>query len=120
MTRYLAPVILAAAFIFTSVAHAAPSPIEVMLLDGESGGPYHAWQVTTPILKKELEDTGLFAVTVVTAPPSGADFSSFKPDFSHYKVDRFQLRCARLARKSSHSIRGLRAKWRRPGHRPCR
>jgi len=86
MTRYLATAILAAAFLFTPVAQAAPSPIEVMLLDGESGGPYHAWQVTTPILKKELEATGLFAVTVVTAPPSGADFSSFKPDFSHYKV----------------------------------
>ena len=86
MTRYLAPAILAAAFLFTPVSNAASRPIEVMLLDGESGGPYHAWQVTTPILKKELEDTGMFTVTVVTAPHSGEDFSGFKPDFSHYKV----------------------------------
>jgi type 1 glutamine amidotransferase len=86
MTRYLAPVILAVTFLFSPVTRAASRPIEVMLLDGESGGPYHAWQVTTPILKKELEDTGLFAVTVVTAPPSGGDLGNLKPDFFRYKV----------------------------------
>jgi len=41
-----------------------------MLLDGESAGLYHNWRLTTPVLKKELEETGLFAVTVVTAPDS--------------------------------------------------
>ncbi len=66
-------------------AHAA-GPIQVMLLDGESGGPYHAWQVTTPVLKKELEETGLFQVDVVTAPPAGGDFSAFNPDFGKYQV----------------------------------
>jgi len=63
-------------------AHAAQ--IRVMLLDGQSGGPYHAWQATTPVLKKELEETGLFQVEVVTAPPSGGDFTNFKPDFKKY------------------------------------
>lgn len=57
-----------------------------MLLDGQSGGPYHNWQLTTPVLKKELEETGLFQVDVVTAPPSGGDFSRFKPDFKSYAV----------------------------------
>ena len=66
-------------------AHAA-DPIRVMLLDGESGGPYHAWQLTTPVLKKELEDTGMFQVDVVTAPKSGEDFSAFHPDFAKYNV----------------------------------
>jgi len=42
--------------------------------------------VTTPILKKELEETGLFDVTVATAPHSDDDFSTFKPDFSLYQV----------------------------------
>ena len=70
------------------LALAAPSgtPIRVMLLDGESGGPYHKWRTTTPVLKKELEETGLFQVEVVTAPPSGSDFSGFKPDFGKYQV----------------------------------
>src|SRR6202042_3160857 len=62
----------------------ARAPIRVMLLDGESGGPYHKWQLTTPVLRKELEETGLFQVDVVTAPPVGGDFSAFKPDFSKY------------------------------------
>ena len=65
---------------------AAPGPrIRVMLLDGQSAGPYHNWRLTTPILQRELEETGLFAVTVVTAPANG-DFSQFHPDFAQYQV----------------------------------
>ncbi len=64
---------------------ASRTPIQVMLLDGQSAGPYHNWRLTTPILKRELEETGLFAVTVVTAPANG-DFSAFHPDFAHYQV----------------------------------
>src|SRR5260370_34298152 len=62
------------------------APARIMLLDGESGGPYHKWQLTTPVLKKELEETGLFQVDVVTAPKAGEDFSNFKPDFAKYQV----------------------------------
>src|SRR5260370_38138999 len=57
------------------------APARIMLLDGESGGPYHKWQLTTPVLKKQLEETGLFQVDVVTAPPAGGDFTTFKPEF---------------------------------------
>jgi type 1 glutamine amidotransferase len=64
----------------------AAGPIRVMLLDGEQGGPYHAWQETSPYLKRMLDETGLFQVDVVTAPPAGADFSKFTPDFGKYKV----------------------------------
>jgi alcohol dehydrogenase (cytochrome c) len=60
------------------------APIRVMILDGESGGPYHNWQLTTPVLRKELVETGLFQVDVVTAPPAGGDFNAFKPDFAKY------------------------------------
>ena len=67
------------------VPRAAP-PIRVMLLDGESGGPYHRWQLTTQVLKKELDEAGLFEVAVVTAPPPGDSFSAFKPDFAKYQV----------------------------------
>ena len=77
--------VLAAGLSFQPAAHAA-GPIQVMLLDGESGGPYHAWQITTPVLKKELEETGLFHVDVVTAPPKDGDFTSFHPEWSKYQV----------------------------------
>ena len=57
-----------------------------MLLDGESAGRYHDWPRVTPVLKKMLDETGLFAVTVVTAPPAGADVSTFDPQFAKYQV----------------------------------
>ena len=60
-----------------SLAFAA-DPIRVMLLDGESGGTYHKWELTTPVLKKQLEETGLFKVDVATNP--------VKPSFKGYDV----------------------------------
>ena len=78
-------IVLGLGLLFGTVSSAAPK-IRVMLLDGESGGPYHKWQAITPVLKKQLEETGLFQVDVVTAPPKGADYSSFKPEFGKYKV----------------------------------
>jgi type 1 glutamine amidotransferase len=65
---------------------AAAPPIRVMILDGEQAGAYHAWQETTPYLKRMLMDAGIFQVDVVTAPPRGGDFSAFKPDWSKYQV----------------------------------
>src|SRR5436190_4939466 len=64
----------------------AATPVKVMILDGQSAGAYHDWQHVTPVLKKELDETGLFQVDVVTAPPSGGDFSQFRPDFNKYRV----------------------------------
>jgi len=64
----------------------AAKPVRVMILDGESGGTYHKWQLVTPVLKKMLDETGLFDVDVVTAPPAGGDFASFRPDFNKYRV----------------------------------
>jgi hypothetical protein len=75
---------LALAALFSSGLVKAAEPIPIMLLDGESAGPYHAWKQTTPVLKKELEETGLFRVDVVTAPPSPVDAAHFKPEFSKY------------------------------------
>jgi type 1 glutamine amidotransferase len=60
--------------------------IRVMILDGQSAGTYHNWRLTTPVLKKELEETGLFSVTVLTAPTSDGDFSDFKPKLEHYQA----------------------------------
>jgi uncharacterized protein len=65
---------------------AMAAPIRVLLLDGESGGPYHNWRLTTPVLREELEETGLFEVAVVSAPTHDGDFSSFDPKFAQYQV----------------------------------
>jgi len=78
--------VLVTAILLTVPASHAAGPIHVMLLDGESAGTYHQWQLVTPVLKKELDETGLFQVDVVTAPPATGDFSTFKPDFAKYQV----------------------------------
>jgi uncharacterized protein len=54
--------------------------------DGQSAGSYHNWHLTAPVLKKELEDTGPFQVTVATSPQSAGDFSNFVPEFSKYQA----------------------------------
>jgi type 1 glutamine amidotransferase len=58
----------------------APAPIKVLIVDGHNN---HAWRTTTPLLKKYLEETGLFKVDVATA---GKDVSAFRPRFSDYQV----------------------------------
>jgi type 1 glutamine amidotransferase len=85
MRRILLAILLSA-FFFTTAPLAMAAAIRVMILDGESAGPYHNWRLTTPVLKAELEETGLFAVTVVTAPPSSGDLTNFHPHFSDYQA----------------------------------
>ncbi len=79
-------VMLAGAAVCASAAPSKGQPISVLLIDGQSGGPYHAWQLTTAVLKRELKDAGIFSVTVATSPKFGEDFSAFKPEFSKYQA----------------------------------
>lgn len=65
-----------------TAALAAPKA-KVLIIDGQNN---HAWQETTPVLKRLLEESGLFQVDVATTPPKGGDMSAFKPDFAAYKA----------------------------------
>jgi uncharacterized protein len=62
----------------------AAETIPVLILDGESGGPYHDWPRVTAVLAQVLGEAGLFSVDVATTPPAGGDFSAFAPDFTAY------------------------------------
>lgn len=62
----------------------AAQPIPVLILDGESGGPYHDWPTVTIALERMLREVGLFDVHTATAPPAGGDFTTFAPNFSAY------------------------------------
>jgi len=78
--------ILTALFGATFLLAPTPAPaqmVRALIIDGQNN---HAWQQTTPVLKKMLEDTRLFEVDVLTSPPSGGDFKNFKPEFSRYRV----------------------------------
>jgi type 1 glutamine amidotransferase len=67
-------------------AASAKKPIPVLLVDGSSSGPHHDWRLVTAVVKKALDETGLFQVTVATSPPFGGDFSNFKPNFGDYRA----------------------------------
>src|SRR6202051_2252745 len=61
----------------------AAAPIRALIIDGQNN---HDWKHTTPVLKQILDGSGLFQVDVLTTPPKGGDFSTFKPEFGRYKV----------------------------------
>jgi type 1 glutamine amidotransferase len=81
---FLAAIALAA----TSVVP-AQSRINVLLVTGQSNR-YHNWEVSSPIVKRLLEESGRFAVAVATTPPKGTapnqDMSSFVPKFTDYQA----------------------------------
>jgi type 1 glutamine amidotransferase len=83
--RIAAFVALAIAVSLAAVPRAA-APIKIMLLDGESGGPWHKWQLTSQVLKKALDETGLFAVDIVTAPAAQGELTTFAPDWKAYRA----------------------------------
>lgn len=62
---------------------AGAAQIKVLIIDGQNN---HDWKATTPVLRKMLEDSGLFEVTVATSPGAGKDMSSFRPDFARHQV----------------------------------
>lgn len=85
MRKAILAVLYGAAFLAALPTDAA-GPIPVLLLDGESDGPWHKWQATTPVLQKQLEETGLFQVDVLTIPAAGGDFARSTPEWSKYRV----------------------------------
>jgi type 1 glutamine amidotransferase len=75
--------ILLGAVAWLAQAGFAAAPIRALIIDGQNN---HDWKHTTPVLKKILEDTGLFQVEVMTTPPKGGDFSTFRPEFAKFGV----------------------------------
>jgi type 1 glutamine amidotransferase len=73
----------------SSALMTAQAPIKVLLVTGQSNR-YHNWQVSSPIVKRHLDASGRFAVTVVTTPPKGEapnqDMSSFAPRFADFQA----------------------------------
>jgi type 1 glutamine amidotransferase len=70
-------------FVLAVSAASAAAPLKCLIVDGQNN---HKWQETTPVLRKQLEEGGLFACDVLTSPPAKGDFSAFRPDFQKYAV----------------------------------
>ena len=66
-----------------------PSPAsaieKALIIDGRMNSS-HLGAELTPTLKKQLEQTGLFDVDVLTAPPKGESLEHFSPRFSDYDL----------------------------------
>jgi type 1 glutamine amidotransferase len=69
------------AFLFSATASAEPR-LKALIVDGQNN---HDWKATTPLLKKHLEDSGLFTVDVATST-GGDNLSGFEPKFADYQV----------------------------------
>jgi type 1 glutamine amidotransferase len=82
MKRINSLAILAVWLAAAAVAVAAP-PYKTLIVTGQNG---HNWKETTPVLKKVLEETGLFTVDVATSPAKGEDMSGFQPKFADYQL----------------------------------
>lgn len=62
---------------------AAADKRAALIVDGQNN--HGVWPKTTQMMKKYLEETGLFTVDVATTAPKGTD-ENFKPDFKKYAV----------------------------------
>jgi type 1 glutamine amidotransferase len=80
--RFIRLIVVCGLFLAAAPAPAAEK-LKALIVDGQNN--HACWPKTTPMMKKYLEDTGLFTVDVVTHAPKGED-PNFKPDFGSYAV----------------------------------
>lgn len=75
--RFLPALVLCAC----ATASAAEPKLRVLIIDGQNN---HNWKATTPYLKRYLDDSGRFTVTVATSPDRGKkdEMAKFNPDLS--------------------------------------
>lgn len=72
-------------FVSLRAADAPARPIRVLIVDGYSN---HDWKLTTALIRGILEPTGLFTVTVSTAPPTrdAPGWDTWRPRFADHDV----------------------------------
>jgi len=69
------------ALALAATTHAAT--LKALIIDGQNN---HNWKKTTPVMKKHLEECGVFTVDVATSPDKKGKMDGFKPDFAAYDV----------------------------------
>ena len=67
-------------FVIATGLASAPAPaIRVMLLDGANN---HDWKATSPVIRKVLDEAGIFRTTTVTV--DNGEVAGFKPDWKQF------------------------------------
>lgn len=77
--------LLGLGFVAPLTMNAAEAPVRVLVVDGYSN---HDWKLTTALIRGILEPTGLFSVTVSTAPATkdAPGWDTWRPRFADYDV----------------------------------
>ena len=80
------PVVLCFGVAAQAASESAATPLKALIVNGQMNRA-HDWKVSSPILKRILEQTGLFKVDFATSPEkSSGNIEDFKPNFSAYDV----------------------------------
>jgi len=82
MKRFFS-ILIALTVVCMSACTQSKEPIKTLIVTGQNN---HIWKTSNVVIKQILENSGLFTVDVVISPAKGEDMSSFKPDFSAYKL----------------------------------
>jgi HEAT repeat protein len=81
LTALLAAVL---ALTLTAGADTQKRSLKALIVTGQNN---HDWKLSSPILEKILENSGIFSVDIATSPAEGAGgMADFKPDFAAYNV----------------------------------
>lgn len=61
----------------------APAVIKTLIITGQHN---HNWKVSSAVLEKILENSGLFDADIATSPPKGGNMAAFSVDFAPYRL----------------------------------
>jgi uncharacterized protein len=76
-------ILFASLIAFGAVPGLSAEKMPALIVDGQNN--HGIWPKTTKMMKKYLEESGLFTVDIATTAPKGTD-PDFHPDFAKYKV----------------------------------
>ena len=71
-------------------------PLKALIVDGQNN---HDWKATTPVLKRLLEETGLFTVDVATSPGPKEPMDCLQAGLRQVRCHRRELHRQRTGRK---------------------
>jgi uncharacterized protein len=81
--QYLLLILAAGLLSFFSSCTDTSKGYKTLIITGQNN---HDWKTSSPILKKILDETGLFSSEIVITPDKGGDMTRFNPDFSKYRL----------------------------------
>jgi len=67
----------------TEVSESAKAELSALIVTGQNN---HKWEVSSPVLKDILVNSGIFTADIIESPAQGEDMSGFSPDFSSYDL----------------------------------